>query len=354
MGQCMWGWNDHYFTTWKEGNNTVKVITFQPIPGKKSMFVPAGGVAWFNAGVIDRPNQILCSVISDDERYRGGNGGALNYAGLLETQPQHSMLGMPATQYQYGGFDTLARKRGVGWAGNWFVAQSVIQYSMEIILGTRNSQAAYNPNLDANGLYQGGLGAGVTGMTDWGGYNGYYPLIPTSVGIEMGDGLGVVEYSVTKGDGTSAYLAPVPVFFGLVNPFGHLWRVVAGKVFDIGAEKSLAYVAPSLYAGHSWTDVSSMLLAAEMPRTEGYIKAFSNNLLVNVPTAVGATAATWFCDYFWTNVATHSGFRLSLVGGRAGTLARLRARSARMRLTRRRMRLRLFLRPYTLRVNDLA
>ena len=23
MGQCMWCWNAHYFTTWKEGNNTV-------------------------------------------------------------------------------------------------------------------------------------------------------------------------------------------------------------------------------------------------------------------------------------------------------------------------------------------
>jgi hypothetical protein len=133
----------------------------------------------------------------------------------------------------------------------------------------------------------------------------------------MGDGTGVVEYSVTKNDGTSLYVAPVPVFFGLVNPFGHLWRVVAGQVFDIGAEKSLAYVAPSLYAGFSWTDLTGLTFAAEMPRASGYIKKFSNNLLAGVPTETAATAATWYCDYFYTDPATYSGVRLRLVGGSA-------------------------------------
>lgn len=315
QGQCMWCWNAHYYTTWKEGNNTVEVITFQPIPGKKSVFVPAGGISWFSAGVIDRTEQKLCSVISTDERYRGGNGSVLNYPDLSDSAPQKTQLGMPATAYTYGNFSTIARKRGEGWEANWYVARAVVEYTMRIILGTRHSQSAYNPNLDADGLYQGGLGAGVTTMPNWGDYNGYYPIVPTSVGLEKGDGVGVVEYSVTKGDGTSVYVAPVPVFFGLVNPFGHLWGVVGGLVFDIGATKSLAYVAPSMYAPFSWTNTDGMLLAAEMPRNEGYIKKYSTHLLACVPTEVGATNATYFADYFYSVPGTYSGFRVRLVGG---------------------------------------
>lgn len=318
QGQCMWCWNAHYYTTWKEGNNTVEVITFQPIPGKKSVFVPAGGISWFSAGVIDRTEQKLCSVISTDERYRGGNGNVLNYPDLSDSAPQKTQLGMPATAYTYGNFSTIARKRGEGWEANWYVARAVVEYTMRIILGTRHSQSAYNPNLDADGLYQGGLGAGVTTMPNWGDYNGYYPIVPTSVGLEKGDGVGVVEYSVTKGDGTSVYVAPVPVFFGLVNPFGHLWGVVGGLVFDIGETKSLAYVAPSMYAPFSWTNTDGMLLAAELPRAEGYIKKYSTHLLACVPTEVGATTATYFADYFYSVPGTYSGFRVRLVGGSSG------------------------------------
>lgn len=324
QGQCMWCWNAHYYTTWKEGNNTVEVITFQPIPGKKSVFVPAGGISWLSAGVIDRTEQKLCSVISADERYRGGNGSVLSaYTNLADDAPQKTMLGMPATAYPYGGFSTIARKRGEGWEACWYVARAVVEYTMRIILGTRHSQSAYNPNLDADGLYQGGLGAGVTTMPDWGGYNGYYPIVPTSVGLEKGDGVGVVEYSVTKADGTSVYVAPVPVFFGLVNPFGHVWGVVGGLVFDVGETKSPAYVAPSMYAPFSWTDTTGMLLAGELPRAEGYIKKYSTHLLCCLPTEVGATSATYFADYFYTNWQSSKGFRVRLVGGSScnGTVA---------------------------------
>lgn len=319
-GQCIWGWNAHYYTTWKEGHNTVETITFQPIPGKNSIFVPEGGISWLSAGVIDRTEQKLCSIISTDERYRGGNGSVLSaYINLADDAPQKTMLGMPVTAYPYGDFSTLARKRGEGWEACWYVARAVVEYTMRIILGTRNSQSAYNPNLDADGLYQGGLGYGVTMLNSvtWTEYNGCYPIVPTSVGLEKGDGVGVVEYSVTNADGTSVYVAPVPVFFGLVNPFGHLWGVVGGLVFDIGETRSLAYVAPSMYAPFSWTDTTGMLLAAELPRTEGYIKQYSTHLLVCVPTVVGsgATAATYFSDYFYTDWQSSKGFCVRLIGG---------------------------------------
>lgn len=315
MGQCMWGWNAHYYTTWKEGNNVVEVITFLPIEGKKSVFVPAGGVSWLSGGVFDNVDQKLCSLISTDERYRGGKGVVLDYPNLADAAPQKTGLGMVRTYLPYGSYSTYARKRGEGWEANWFVARAVVEYSLRIILGTRNSQAPYNANLDSNGLYQGGLGSGVTNMPDWGGYNEAHPIVPTSVGVEMGDRTGIVDYSVTKGDGTSVYVAPVPVFFGLVNPFGHIWGITGGVIIDVGAEKTRGYVAPSMYAPFNNASLDGLLLAAELPRNEGYIKRYSTNLLCGLPTEIGATAATYFCDYFYTNANVSQGFRVRLVGG---------------------------------------
>ena len=326
MGQCMWCWNAHYFTTWMEGNNRILAVTFQPIKGKNSLYIPAGGISWIDAGVMDRTDLKLCSVISTDERYRGGGGSVLgdNYP-LAADAPQKTMLGMPATAISTTNFGMYARKRGEGWEANWFVARAVVEYLFEIIMGTRNSQAAFNASLDANGLRQGGFGAGVTNMPDWGGYNGYYPLIPTNVGLEMGDGVGLVDYSITNADGVSVYQCQVPVFFGLVNAgFGHLWRWVRGlTISQTAGEKTEVYVSASMYADFNPNSVEGMLKVAECPQKEGYIKKKSYEGLCCMPTEVGGSASTYYCDHFWTNAATQTGLRVRAAGGRAsdGTYA---------------------------------
>ena len=320
MGQCMWCWNAHYFTTWKEGNNTVMAVTFAPIEGKKSVYVPAGGISWMDAAVMDRTNTMLCSVISDAEQYRGGNGKALSaetYANTPADAPQLTMLGMPATAISTTNFGTYARKRGEGWESNWFVARAVVEYLFEIIMGTRNSQATFNSELDENGLYQGGFGAGVTNMPGWEGYNGYYPIIPTNVGLEMGDGVGIVDYDVPAVDGVVQYAAKVPVFFGLVNAgFGHLWRWVRGLILSQEAGvKSEVFVAPSLYAGYDPNTVDGMVKVAECPQSSNYIKKKSYNGLCCMPTEVGGSASTYFADYFYTNANEQSGLRVRAAGG---------------------------------------
>ena len=112
-----------------------------------------------DAAVMDRTNTKLCSVISDAEQYRGGNGTALtagNYSKAPAADaPQLTMLGMPATSISTTNFGAYARKRGEGWEANWFVARAVVEYLFEIIMGTRNSQAAFNGELDENGPVSG-------------------------------------------------------------------------------------------------------------------------------------------------------------------------------------------------------
>ena len=318
MGQCMWCWNAHYYTTWQEGNRTVEVITFLPVEGKKSVYVPAGGISWFNAGVLDRTDSKLCSVISTDERYRGGNGNALvDFVTLPDDAPQKTMLGMPATAINFDLAGLYARKRGEGWEACWYVARAVIEYTLRIILGTRNVQSRYIPKLNIDGLYQGGLGKGVTEMTEWNKYNGQYPLIPTNTGLEMGDKTGLVEYSLTAFDGTMVYAAPVPVFFGLVNPFGHLWTGVRGILIDQKTDQALAYSALSMTDTFDSTTLEGLEFLMELPVAEGYIKKYSTHLLCCLPTEVEATYATYFCDYFGKRANIAEGIHYRAAGGAA-------------------------------------
>lgn len=322
MGQCMWCWNDHYFTTWKEGNNTVMAVTFAPIPGKPSIHIPAGGISWMDAAVMDRTNTKLCSVISTAEQYRGGNGAALSaekYPTNPVGSPQQTMLGMPATAISTTNFGAYARKRGEGWEANWFVARAVVEYLFEIIMGTRNSQATFNPELDVNGLHQGGFGSGVTGFPEWGDYNAYYPVIPTNVGLEAGDGVCVVNYDVPLADGGVKYAAKVPVFFGLVNAgFGHLFRWVRGlTVQQEAGVKTEVFVAKSMFAEFNPASVDGLLKVAECPQTEGYIKRKSYNGLCCMPTEVGGSSSTYYSDYFYTDGAKATGLRVRAAGGNA-------------------------------------
>ena len=330
QGQCMWCWGEFYANIWKEGNNLIKAVTFdKPVGNGVSIKIPAGGISWLGAAVVDRTNQKLCSLISEAEQYRGGGGSALNPASYEKapaaTAPQITMLGMPATVISTTNFGTYARKRGQGWEANWFVARFVVEFLEEIIMGTENFQEAFNAEKDANGLYQGGFGSGVTNMSDWNKYNGAYPLIPTSVGLEAGDGVCVVPYSLPQTDGAEgdAYKAfNVPVFFGLVGAgFGHLFSWVRGLIMDAGEEKSLVYVTPSMYADYDPAEVTDKILVAECPRVSGYIKRKSYQGLCCMPTEVGGSATIRFADYFYTNVDTSKGLRVRAAGGNAASAA---------------------------------
>ena len=325
-GQCMWCWNGFYANVWHEGSRLIKAVTFdRPVGNDISIWIPAGGTSWLGAGVMDRTEQKLCSVISDDERYRGGGGNALDASKYTKApsaeSPQISMLGMPATNISTTNFGNYARKRGEGgegWEANWFVARFVVEFLFEIIMGTENSQEAFNSNKDANGLYQGGLGTGVTDMPDWGNYNGNYPVIPTSVGLEAGDGVCLVEYTLPDASGGTYKTFNVPVFFGLVGAgFGHLYQWTRGIIMDAGEEKSLVYVAPSMYADYDPNTVADKIMVAECPRVSGWIMRKSYQGLCCMPTEVGGSDTIRFADYFFTNADTSKGLRVRAAGGNA-------------------------------------
>ena len=333
-GQCMWCWNGFYANVWKEGDNLFKVVSFyRPVGNDISIWIPAGGISWLGAGVIDRGEAPytdktkwkLCSVINNSEQFRGGGGTALDASKFskapADTTPQITMLGMPATNISTTDFGTYARKRCEGWEANWFVARFVVEFLFEIIMGTENSQEAFNANKDANGLYQGGFGTGVTDMQDWGVYNGTYPVIPTSVGLEAGDGVCLVPYSIPQTDGVDGdtyHTFNVPVFFGLVGAgFGHLFQWVRGLIMDAGEDKSLVYVAPSMYSAYDPNIVTDKIMVAECPRASGWIMRKSYKGLCCMPTAIGGSTNLRYSDQFYTNAETSKGLRVRAACGGA-------------------------------------
>lgn len=325
-GQCLWCWEGFYANIWHEGSRLIKAVTFDgPVGNDISIWIPAGGISWLGAGVMDRTEMKLCSVISDDERYRGGGGTALDASKYTKApsaeSPQITMLGMPATNISTTNFGNYARKRGEGWEANWFVARFVVEFLFEVIMGTENSQEAFNANKDANGLYQGGFGTGVTDMPDWGNYNGSYPVIPTSVGLEAGDGVCLVEYKLpqTNGVGGDTFKTfNVPVFFGLLGAgFGNLWQFVRGVIMDAGEEKSLVYVTPSMYSAYDPNTVEDKIMVAECPRVSGWIMRKSYRGLCCMPTEIGGSTNLRYSDQFYTNAGTSKGLRVRAAGGDA-------------------------------------
>ena len=326
-GQCMWCWNGFYANVWHEGSRLIKAVTFDgPVGGETSVWGPAGGISWLGAGVMDRENNMLCSIISEDERYRGGNGKAVNTSLYpnhpADTTPKISMLGMPVTGLDTNTFDTYARKRGEGWGANWFVARFVVEFLFEVIMGTENSQEAFNANKDANGLYQGGFGMGVTNIPSTYTYNGDYPVIPTSVGLEAGDGVCTVEYKLPQSEnaeGEAYHTVNVPVFFGLVGAgFGNLWQWVTGLIVEAGEEKSKVYVTPSMYATYDPTTVEDKIMVAECPNVDGFITRKSYRGLCCIPTEVGGSAIVRYSDNF-NKTATSNGLYVRISGGNNGS-----------------------------------
>jgi len=315
MGQYMWCWNAHYYANWVENGYWYEAVSLSPIPGKKCYFIPEGGTSALGGGVVDRETNTLCSIVSNAVKYRGGNNDA-TLDGTYKSQ-----IGMIATNIGTNTFSTYARKRGEGWDANWYFAQVVPEYLMRIILGTRHLQTAVNTNKDANGLFQGGLGSGVTGMPDWTGFNGTYPIIPTSAGVELGDMTGSFNYEVKNSTGVTVYTAPVPVFFGLLNHWGHIYNGVRGLVINRMADKTEVFVAPSMYAGYNDASVSGLIKATEIPNVATanwyYISKISMNKMCGMPTAIDGSISTFYADAVY--IDTVIGLRVRLAGGVAHT-----------------------------------
>lgn len=321
MGQYMWGWSTPwYYAWWNEGAYIYIAASLNPIPGKNNYIVPIASTSALGAGVLDRTNMKLCSLISQDAQYRGTAAAldATTYPNA--TGQQLSQLGMAANSIGTSTFETYGAARGSGWGAGWYWLQFAAGELFRLIYGTNDVQSAVNITQDTNGLRQGGLGAGVTTFGSWDLFNGFHPIIPTSVGVELADGCGAVAYACPKADGSTQQTLYVPVFYGYKNMFGHLYRGLNRIIMVKQADTSYKiYAAKSMLSAWSYSDTANMEYLCTTPvGTSAWsgIKTLSRNGMCGMPTEIGGTTSTYVCDSAYLTTET-SGFCAPLGSGLA-------------------------------------
>lgn len=295
-----------------------------PLPGYHQ--VPKMYVSAYEA-TVQRTGNKLSSVVNDSVDFRGGNNNAA-WDGTYR-----SLLGLPATGISRTNFRNYARNRKAGsteWNCMTYDAQKALYWLFVVEYATLNTQAPFNAELTAEGYRQGGLGAGVTDLNGgkWNTFNGYYPFIPCGFTDSLGNGTGVVPFTMPTEydpDAQSPVTTNVPRYRGVENPFGHIWQWTDGINVRIsptvenggdGLSKVFVCSDTALFKDNGYDGYSHV---GNEARNEGYIKEIIGGEYGEIMPAIcsGAGSTTFFCDYHYTNIPTAETLRGVLFGGHA-------------------------------------
>lgn len=319
QGQVMVEIPEHYVKFETDGTKRRVKMSITPIVGYKK--IRKYYISAYEATVQRSANK-LCSVVNTDEDYRGGNNNSANDA------QSNTFLGKAATSISRTNFRTYARNRKEGsteWNCMTYDAQKDLYWLFVVEYATLNSQKAFNAAKTAEGYAQGGLGNGVTSLdvTKWNTFNGYYPVIPCGHTDSLGNGTGEVDYQMPEEYDTNVLTVKVPRYRGIENPFGHLWQWTDGINVRISPNEpdgdglSKVYVCsdPSKFND---TNYDGYTYVGDEVRTQSYVKEviFGEGGEI-MPSVVGGSTTTYFCDYHYTNIPTAETLRGVLFGGNA-------------------------------------
>ena len=287
--------------------STIKVdASWVEIP---EMFISA----YRNTIYADNDVTKVASVVSTDEKYRGG-GRRSAYDEYLTTDQFKTDLGKPVSNITRATMRTYAAAAGhellcyefYKWIFYW---NYVIEYA------NFNSQKEFNSELTSDGYHQGGLGPGLTtwDWSQWGTYNGNYAITPCGYTNEFGNFSGVKAIQIQSPEKTLY----ANRWRGFENPFGDIWTNLEGIVIKRDAAKANSNVYTTTDVLKYGDDYSLFDIAGVEIAQDGWIKAF--NLGSNaeiIPSSIGGSQSTYKCDYHWCN-ADFIEKRTLLVGGGA-------------------------------------
>lgn len=320
-GQVMVEIPMHYRKFETDGTKRRVKLSEFPLPGYhqvKKQYVSA------YQATVDRTNRKLASVVNLTEQYRGGNNNSL-YDGH-----ENSLLGMPATGINRTNLRAYARARKANsteWNCMTYGIQKAIYWLFVVEYATLNSQAAYNAELTQEGYHRGGLGNSVSNLngTKWNSFNAYNPFIPCGFTDALGNRTGVATFTMPDSyDTGNTVTTNVPRYRGIENPFAHIWQWTDGINVRInpteangGNDKSEVFVCddPAHFNDSNYDGYSLVGLEA---RTEGFAKEliFGEGGEI-IPSAVGGSSSTYFCDYHYTSIPTTTTLHGVLFGGYA-------------------------------------
>ena len=167
------------------------------------------------------------------------------------------------------------------------------------------------------------MGDGVSTLDSdqWDAFNSINPFIPCGYTDELGNGTGYVEFTMpTEYDSTTTKKVQVPRYRGIENPFGHIWQWTDGINVQIQAgvtDKLNIYTCddPSKFNDSNYDGYN---LIGQETCTTGYVKKIVFGEYGDImPTEVGGSNTTYYCDYHYTNIPTVEKLRGVRFGGGA-------------------------------------
>lgn len=264
------------------------------------------------------------SIVNGNSYCRGGGNRAdydqyynYNYE-TSSVDKFRSDLGKPRTSISRGNFRIYARKSGKEIL-SYRQYKNVLYWLYVIEYANFNCQEAYNAELTDNGYHQGGLGNGVTNVSNWQAFNGYYPITPCGYGNDMGNGTGVKL--ITSPGLTPANGVYMCRWRGFDNPFGDIMNNVDGIIINSSSidrdevKYNEIYTTdnPEFFSDSNW---QAMEKVGEEYDLDGYIKEWDlGDTAEIIPKSNGGASTQYKCDYHYTNIDT--GLRTLILGGRA-------------------------------------
>lgn len=326
-GHYQWGWGvGIYYAAWSDAEYDYEAFDDRPIPGVPCVYIPVGSRSCAGYAQLDRTNNKLMSTLNKTAQFRGGNNSNWD-------ETYRSLLGKPVTSIGMPTLRNYARENGDMWFTSERVMLFITGALARVYFHNRNIQAAYNANLDSNGLHQGGLGQGATYPSNWTSDWGYNPYLDLDLGIEKGDFTGIFSATIKDPEGANVSITGIPCFMGLKNFYKYLWTITEDELLVCQEDGSQALYVENLIDG-SVFDVSGAgthLLIGKTPVYSSanwqYIKKISFDHLSGMPIEVGGSGSTFYADgYYNPNVheagALRGACRLGYAGngGHAGSL----------------------------------
>lgn len=326
-GQVMVELPDVWMRFEQTGTKIRVLMSAEPVPG--FTLWPKCYVSAYEAS-LDRTNLKLASVLNKTAQYRGGDNNG-SWDGTYR-----SLLNRPVTSLNRTQFREYARKRKANsteWNCMTYDVQKRLYWLFVVEYATLNSQAEYKAALTAEGYRQGGLGDGVTTLSDaeWSKFNNYLPFVPCGTTDSLGNKTGVVNYTIDNKDTSNPIkkTVAVPRYRGIENPFGHVWQWTDGinirispDVVNRGDGLSKVFVCsdPAKFNDKNYEGYSYI---GNEARTNGFVK----NVIFGergeiMSTTVGSGSTIDFCDYHYTSIPTTVSLRGVLFGGFAAAGSR--------------------------------
>lgn len=317
-GQVMVEIPRHYRRFVTDGTKREVRLSEYPLPGYDE--VPICYVSAYQA-TVQRSTSMLASVANATADYRGG-GNQTAYDGTAKT-----LLGRPATSINRTSFRAYARKRKPAtseWNCMTYDIQKTLYWLFVVEYATLNSQAGFNAQPTSDGYRQGGLGAGVTSLdgTKWSNFNGYNPFIPCGHTDSLGNGTGVVSYTMPSAYDTTTTTVSVPRYHGVENPFGHIWQWTDGVNVRISPDAPSGDGLSAVFVCHdparfSDTGYDGYHHVGNMARANGYVREmiFGQEGDIAPLSSLNGGSTIYHCDYFYTDIPAAATLRGLLFGG---------------------------------------